>query len=246
MIYTRSLAADVGLKRRIWGYSKTGFSTATVDYQVNSNTDDCYVIPYSIISLYDYPLVFGVGANSNNHYSTGIRFASVIIPNEATITAAYLTFVSAGNDSGTTCNANIYGENANNPATYSTYTDFAGRELTSAVSWSGVGVWSLDSSYNSPDISTILQTIVDRAGWVSGNAMAFYIKDNSSSTSAFREPYSIEENAGKAAKLHVEYSGIITKSYYYRSLDQSNKEGLLSFKVSRVQYKRNSFLRQMD
>ncbi|MBC8379371.1 MAG: hypothetical protein H8E62_09360 [Planctomycetes bacterium] len=53
-----------------------------------------------------------------------------------------------------------------------------------------------------PDLSSIVQEIVNRASWTSGNSMVFIIEGTGERTA---EAYDGE--SGSAALLHVEYTG---------------------------------------
>ena len=119
----------------------------------------------------------------------GFRFEGIEIPQGATIAHAWIQFTSAITvASGGTAAAmvDIYGEAADDAAAFTTGTaDISGRTPTTAtVEWSlpessGASAWTIgDRSPNqrTPDLATIVQEIVDRAGWASGNAMAFTLQ----------------------------------------------------------------------
>jgi hypothetical protein len=95
-----------------------------------------------------------------SYYRAFFRFVNVTIPQGSTITAAYLTFVADANYNNTH-NTTIYGEQNNNAATLSTFADLNARTLTStSVVWSE-GAWTAQQSYDSDDISTIIQELLD-------------------------------------------------------------------------------------
>jgi len=52
--------------------------------------------------------------------------------------------------------------------------------LTDWVSWDLLEGWSDGSTYDTPDLTTILQGIVERSGWSSGNSVILIIEDVSS------------------------------------------------------------------
>jgi len=149
------------------------------------------------------------GKGSVNTYNCGVCFTAVNVPQGATITAAKLTFIAAQNVSGTTANARIYAEAADGPAaSFTNKADYEARIAnltTEYVDWSSIGAWTQESSYDTPDITDVIQEIVDRAGWVSGNNITVFIKDNASSTSAYRQPDSYDYGS-KFPVLSVTYS----------------------------------------
>jgi len=113
-------------------------------------------------------------------YSLGLRFQNVTIPNSATINSAKLT-VNVVNTSNDTPNCTLYGEDTDDAATFTTASNnISGRTKTTAsVSWtaSDIGVGVKDS----PDIKTIIQEIVDRAGWTSGNDLNLILQGSTTS-----------------------------------------------------------------
>ena len=53
----------------------------------------------------------------------------------------------------------------------------AGELTTASVAWSNMAAWTAGQWYNSPDISSIIQEIVNQGGWTSGNNMALTWND---------------------------------------------------------------------
>jgi hypothetical protein len=136
----------------------------------------------------------------------GLRFTGLGIPSGAIITNAYLTFGAIAADSPNTnngaTNLTIKAEAAGNPGTFtSTVNNITNRPTTAAsVSWSP-GSWTSGTSYNSPNISSIVQEVVNLSGWASGNSMVFIITGTGS-----RSADSYDGNPANAPKLTVEYS----------------------------------------
>ena len=105
----------------------------------------------------------------------GFRFQGVTIPAGSTIDAATLDvyLLSGSYDEP---NLTIYGEDVDDAAAFSASSyNISGRSLTSAsVTWSasylGTGVKT------SPDFKSVIQEIVDRAGWNSGQDMVVIFK----------------------------------------------------------------------
>lgn len=143
---------------------------------------------------------------SSGNQTVGLRFTGMTIPKNAIITSAYLTFrgvtpVSPNSNSGTT-NVTIKGQAADNPGTFTTTAfDVSNRPGTSAtVAWAPA-TWSDAVNYNSPSIISIVQELVNRSGWNSGNAMVFVISGTGS-----RSAHAYEGSTTYAPKLTVTYS----------------------------------------
>ena len=143
--------------------------------------------------------------------TVGMRFRSIAIPRGATITKAYVQFQVDEPDSGPTT-VTIHGEDADDADAFSSATsNITARPLTTAsVSWT-VPAWvtpgEAGSDQQTEDISEIIQQIVDRDDWRSGNAMALIFSGSGERTA---EAY--EGNPSAAPRLHIEY---VTDNYCY-------------------------------
>lgn len=138
-------------------------------------------------------------------YGIGVRFTGVTIPAGAEISSAYLVVTSDGNYDMDTVSSEIRAEDASNPTAFVSVADFRGRDMTSAVTtWMGISHWYSDREYYSPDISDVLQEVIDRSGWASGNAMIIFWHDffQYSSQSCFMSP---TIRGGNTYKLVVTY-----------------------------------------
>jgi len=102
----------------------------------------------------------------------GFRIANVTIPPGSIIDSAIASVVltTSANDSPA---FDIYGEAADNAATYSgSSNEISNRTTTtSKVNWSGTDIGTGRKTIG--DLKAIVQEIVDRPGWSSGNAMNF-------------------------------------------------------------------------
>ena len=99
----------------------------------------------------------------------------------------------------------IRGEDANDAAGFTTATNnVSSRAMTDAsaawapAAWSTVGQAGLNQ--RTPDLSAIVQEIVARPGWLSGNDMAFVITG-----SGRRTAEAFESGSATAPLLHIEY-----------------------------------------
>lgn len=133
--------------------------------------------------------------------AVGIRYRNVTIPQGATITSARLTFA-VDEDSPGAAALSIRGEASDTAAVYeSTTGNIASRPLTgSSVSWTNLSDWRVDETHTSPDLSDLVQEIVNRPGWQSGSALAFVITGSGTKTA---ESYNGER--GSAPQLAIEY-----------------------------------------
>jgi type IV pilus assembly protein PilY1 len=147
------------------------------------------------------------GCEGTPTYRGFFRFTDVSIPVGATITSAVIRMRCRGSLSGTTVNAKVHCEAADSPTAPTTYSDLAGRSLTTGTEWNNVGSWTVGSWYDSPSIISDVQAVIDRAGWIENNALTVHIINNSSSGSAaYRNPGTRNYSVDYAAKLVVTYT----------------------------------------
>ncbi|MCK4922593.1 MAG: T9SS type A sorting domain-containing protein [Bacteroidales bacterium] len=116
----------------------------------------------------------------------GLRFTEVPIPQGSTIGSACVEMWShEAKNAEDVCNLNIFGEATDSAETFTLDALITDRTMTTAtVRWEIAEAWDLWRPYSTADISPIIQEIVNRDGWVSGNALAliFLGEDNQGPT----------------------------------------------------------------
>ena len=184
--------------------------TTYLDFQINADPNDGIVINVNTEG------VDGTfSADSGNAY-LGIpvtkraysffRFTGITIPAGAHITKAYLE-MKARVSSGITnpCNVKFYANDAAAPAApISTGQFWALARSTNVVEWSAVPEFVIDNWYRSPNISSLVQELVDSYAYANG-AMQFMIWDNGSLGAGGRDIRAGALNYGNDMKLHIEY-----------------------------------------
>ncbi len=148
-------------------------------------------------------LEIGFSADSGGDDQTlGYRFQQVMVPKGATITSAYLAFEAAETRE-EYAGLEVRAEDVDNSAAFSTATaDISGRSTTTAsASWS-VEAWVRGERYQSPDLSDLVQEVVNRDGWCGGNAMTFIV---TGSSGARRDVTAYDGDSAAAPTLHVGY-----------------------------------------
>lgn len=136
--------------------------------------------------------------------TVGMRFTGVAVPAGATITAAYVQFQVDETDTGT-INLSIAGEATDSAPGFSTTTfSMSSRDKTLAtVAWSPppwTSVGEAGSDQQTPDLREIIQEIVDRLGWISGNSIALIVSGTGERTAE-----SFNGNQAGAPLLHIEF-----------------------------------------
>ena len=118
--------------------------------------------------------------SSTIQYSTYIRFPLVNIEKGSIINSAVLTLTGDYTTGSGTCNMTIYAnyiDNAIAPITAAQYNAFL--VTAASIIWDNVQSVA-DVIYTTPDISKIIQEVVNRAGWKAKNALMLLIKNNGS------------------------------------------------------------------
>jgi hypothetical protein len=142
--------------------------------------------------------------SSNQH--VGMRFTGVTIPPGATIDRAYVQFKVDETGSETT-NLTITGHNVGNAPPFTTSSrNISTRPRTVAVGWPGVAAWptvgARGTAQQTANLTTILQQLVYRSDWASGNAVVIIIEGTGK-----RVAEAYEGDQAGAPTLHVEFHG---------------------------------------
>ena len=130
-------------------------------------------------SLFDDDLDAGwEGApEDQNILSTGLRFRNVQLPKGAVIDSAFILIWShEGKSADDIARITIAAEAADNASTYTETALITDRTRTSAnVLWEVKEDWEIWEAYRTPDVKQLVQEVIDRNGWASGNALAFML-----------------------------------------------------------------------
>ena len=144
-----------------------------------------------------------IALNSGWHRSVWLRFPNVAIPTGAIIHSATITFKAAASNSANTAVFDVYFNDENDAVAPTTAASANGKTKTDAtVNWN-LGNWSSGQLYSSPDLKALIQEVVDRPGWASGNAMMALLIDTESAD--YRQAISYDTDPDNAALLEVEY-----------------------------------------
>lgn len=201
-----------------WSYTATPAYTnaGTVDVRIDRSSDDADEDGGSVTLDDSKPSIGETGRY------VGLKFRGITIPQGATINSAYMEFTSDSNQDKAPSSVLIYAHDGNNPSTYSTGdNNISSRPPTTANEPWAIGAWTQDATTNaqSPDISHIVQEIVDRTGWVNGNGINIILQGTGSEK---REIQTFDNNAATAPRLVVNYTEIINDSISYIATVEEN------------------------
>lgn len=191
------------------GFHEPEVVAVELDLQVATSEDDAYELgdggfSYTTNTIHT---LSHTDPTHNFYRCAGMRFQSVAIPKGATISRAYIeAFVSSLYMSDDP-NLKIYGNAVDDANDFNTEADVIGRARTTAfTSWVQNGIGHSDWK-QSPDISSVIQEIVDRASWASGNSIVLLLIANTD----VAQTYGLQVDAwnysdhSHAPKLHIEY-----------------------------------------
>ena len=176
-----------------------------LEVRVSASTDDAEERDTGLVNLTSSDFDMTYDTASNPDQTVGLRFNGLDIPQGVTIVNAYLQFQADETDSGETLLL-IEGQDTDNATTFTTSSfDISSRAKTDAsvawapAEWTTVGDAGLDQ--RTPDLSAIIQEIIDRPDWLANNSMAFVISGSGARTA---ETYNAK--ATVAPLLHIEFA----------------------------------------
>ncbi len=134
------------------------------------------------------------------------RFLLVTIPQASVINSAVMEVFALTSGTNNLTLREVRGHADDNAPAFTGGDCYTGRTQTvAAVPW--IGVWPASSVQLSPDLAAIVQEIIDRPGWVSGNAMVIFINnDEPGFVARFDNIESFDIAPALAAKLTIDYT----------------------------------------
>lgn len=185
-----------------------------------------------LIDLTSTDLEFVTDGTDGDQY-LGLRFTNILIPQGSIITNAYIQFTvdETVNTSGSVI---LKIEDADNTSTFTTVTnDISARlVLTDSVVWDNIPTWSTvgdqGADQQTPDLSSLIQLIVNRTGWNSGNALSLIAYG---SGERIAESYD-GGSASQVPTLVIEYVAPVTATFSIISADDDGEENLTSGSIS--------------
>lgn len=134
------------------------------------------------------------------------RFTNVTIPGGATIQSAKITVVARGSVPDGSQKTNIYAEDVDDAVAPTTKTEHDDDvRTTNFTAWDDED-FVVDAETDSPDLAAVIQEIVDRGSWLSGNSLMILWDDDGSLDGDYCVMYQYDDDTTKAMKLHVEYT----------------------------------------
>lgn len=190
------------VRPRIRRYPGPFGAVQVFDVQVGASLDDGHNWGGT---LYRVSITASPGNTSTNVTDSFHRYTNVTIPGGATITKAYITVEAhSGTDAGVL--SNIYANDHDDAVAPTDNAEMVALARTTAfTAWDGE-VFSADTPTNSDDIAAVIQEIIDRGGWNSGQALMIIWDDDGSPNDKRYRIHSYDGQPIQTQKLHVEYT----------------------------------------
>ncbi len=178
---------------------------------ISQGTDDAWIYGTTINTTHD----LGVIGNSNGTPNEmAFRFNNLNVPAGAVINSASIQLTSRFDDTENTVNLIIRSQTDDSPLAFSTYTDYSSRtKSNSSIEWNSLAGFAYLQTYNTPDLSPIIQEVINKNYWQEGDSIVIFIEDNGSTSNARRRiiQYDSPWFPDNQAMLTVNYSEGNTK-----------------------------------
>jgi len=141
--------------------------------------------------------------DSSKRWNSGFRFTNMNIPQGSTIVSAILEIyvIDPNNDDP---NVDIFANDVDDAEDFEDEKDVTSRaRTTTSVRWTATGTGS--GFQSSPNIATVVQEVIDRTGWTSGNALVILVDGTSEGKKRF-QARAYDGNTTQAAKLNITYT----------------------------------------
>ncbi len=191
----------------VFSVTPTIVTNQSFSKRVDTDTDDASQFNNDSMILF----AAGLDFEDEDPY-TGIRINNITIPKNATINSASITFIANASDSNAS-NYEINIQNNDNPGTFINVDNNISDRWDEAdkISWPNIPPITVNTPFSTPDLTSLVQRIVDRSGWTANNSMAFIFKFISGSGE--REVVSYDNDPNRAALLQVNYEGVVPESF---------------------------------
>lgn len=151
-----------------------------------------------------------IGKKGGVDYWIGHRFQAVAVPQGATIESAILDLYNATIGQGSEVSMLVVGNDVDDAAAYGVSNKPSDNVDTSASELFTFDVSAFQAAQGfgnvTWDIASIIQEIVDRTGWVSGNDLAIVTRDGGSAADNNISISTYDRASDRGAKLTITYS----------------------------------------
>ncbi len=207
------------------GYSQNNFETR-IDASENDAEENgpTSTTPGAIYYISAISMVYDtLGPKHRGQQTVGLRFTNIQIPQDALVLNAYIQFDSWSPTTDST-SVNIWTEDTEDaPPIAATDYNISSRVKTAeSVAWIDIPDWDAGGLHGpdqqTPELSSIIQSLVDKPGWMAGNNLCFIIEGF-----GLRLATSWDGNPDLAPKLVVDFGAMISETVCDSYLSPSGK-----------------------
>jgi len=184
----------------------TEAATVTSEFVIGSGTADSWAEPPSTFDSDDGTIVFG-GANVEHL----LRFSNITIAPGSDIITAHLelTITTTGGNAVNITIGAFDNPDSTPPTNYAEFVARASNLTTASVNWNSVPQGSWGDVITSPDISALIQELVDDPDWDYNDSIMIWIGDNNSDIFSNRQVTSGDFTGGEPKPtLVIEYDEV--------------------------------------
>ncbi|MGD9081810.1 MAG: hypothetical protein PVG96_20865, partial [Desulfobacterales bacterium] len=206
-----------------WSIGVDNAYANTVEVWVSASSDDAEESEDGSVGLTSSDLEL---VRTSSNQQIGMRFNNISIEQGAIINSAYIRFACDETWPTETTTLTFYGQAHNNALTFSgVNNNISHRVKTSAsVTWTITDQWATAHEYHqSPDLAPLIQEIVDRSGWESGNSLVIIVTGTGKRTVESANGAHGHGDMTLAPRLVVDYTGGSDKVNTCRIYYQDNK-----------------------
>ncbi len=212
----KRLVAITALVFLIFGITQA--QTEKISVQINASSDDAEergsnaTSSVGLMDLESSDIELVNDGNDGDQF-VGLRFKNIQIPTGSIVKNAYIQFTVDETDD-VTGKVVFNVEDTDNGTTFtSADSNISSRKLmTQSVTWENIPKWDVvgeaGEDQQTPDLSVLIQAIIDRSGWKAGNAINIIATGTGNRTAE-----SYDGSSSSAPTLIVEFSKPVTKSF---------------------------------
>lgn len=193
-------------KGTVWSF--TVVDTLTIECQVSSSEDDGYASNNNLQNLDGAYLRVGASSFAEPpYYVCGMVFRNVEIPQRAEIIGAYLKIRSYNSRLTDVVHGKIEAEAADSVGPFGSSHQMGSVPRTSAsVNWDHYEPWTDDTWYNSPNIASVIQEVINRSGWSPRSSSLAILYSTREREGGNRNTSSCNRGGDYAPKLEITYA----------------------------------------
>jgi len=174
-----------------------GQSVFAADYSIVAGADDGYVLPgATVFNNSDPDSMFGSYTGWVPGYNIWLRFAAITAGQGDDCTAATIEFITNGVDNGTDIQMAIQGVDEDDhtaPTDYATWATDNGILTSAKVDWDFATLYTAGESIVTDDFADVIDEILARGGWATGQDIGIQINDDGCASYAYRNVIMYED-----------------------------------------------------